>query len=338
MEINASYVILDNVWLWRADVQNAHRVRDCNHSLVVNGHDVTAYGLAAEHVQSDNTVWNGERGQLFFYQAELDGLAHKPGDKTPDFGSNGVSGYRVNAKQHSAMGVGVYCWFSSPGIVVESAVKVLHQQTEAGIVCPFQWVWENANTPPKGNSTIEHAILVAKSDDDEQQQPLQLQQPGGDGGIGSGNLSFSRPSTPPAGNCPSPCFCGASCSAEMINVPYWCSLGTREDLFLIQFPDLKSWPAGFTGWDQKHCECIVNKESANGDAHACNRNADGTTDVGPWQINSNHWDDCPEPGACHVSSNLICAMKIFSNWGNQPGANTWTKWMTCGGCGCCGTK
>lgn len=76
-----------------------------------------------------------------------------------------MSGYRVNAKEHSAVGVGVYCWFSSPGVIVESAVKVLHQETVAGIACPFQWVWENANTPPKGNSTIEHAILVVNSAD-----------------------------------------------------------------------------------------------------------------------------------------------------------------------------
>lgn len=69
MEINASNVLLDNVWLWRADVQNGHRVRDCNHSLVVNGHNVTAYGLAAEHVQSDNVVWNGEHGQVFFCES-----------------------------------------------------------------------------------------------------------------------------------------------------------------------------------------------------------------------------------------------------------------------------
>ena len=45
MEINASNVVLDNVWLWRADVQNSGRVRDCNHSLVVNGQHVTACGL-----------------------------------------------------------------------------------------------------------------------------------------------------------------------------------------------------------------------------------------------------------------------------------------------------
>ena len=72
-EVNASNVVLDNVWLWRADVDNGNRVRDCKHSLVVNGDNVTAYGLAAEHVQSDNVVWNGEGGNVFFYQAELDG-------------------------------------------------------------------------------------------------------------------------------------------------------------------------------------------------------------------------------------------------------------------------
>eukprot|EP00927_Polykrikos_kofoidii_P072722 TRINITY_DN68806_c0_g1_i1.p1 TRINITY_DN68806_c0_g1~~TRINITY_DN68806_c0_g1_i1.p1 ORF type:complete len:590 (+),score=78.93 TRINITY_DN68806_c0_g1_i1:53-1771(+) len=162
MEINASHVVLDNVWLWRADVQNTHRSRDCQHGLVVNGHNVTAYGLASEHEQSDNVVWNGEDGRVYFYQAELDGLATNEDDKTPDYGPNGVSGYRVNAKRHLAVGVGVYCWFSNPGVIVQSGVKVLHKETVGGITCPFQWVWENANTPPKGNSTINEAILVAE--------------------------------------------------------------------------------------------------------------------------------------------------------------------------------
>lgn len=160
MEINASHVVLDNIWLWRADIQNTHRGRDVQHGLVVNGKHVTAYGLASEHMQSDNTVWNGEGGQVYFYQAELDGLAHNEDDKTPDYGPNGVSGYRVNAKNHTAVGVGVYCWFSGQGVVVQSGVKVLHRETIDGIICPFQWIWENSNTPPMGNSTIQEAILV----------------------------------------------------------------------------------------------------------------------------------------------------------------------------------
>jgi len=165
MEINASHVVLDNVWLWRADVQNIGRRRDCKHGLVVNGHNVTAFGLASEHTQSDNVVWNGEGGRVFFFQAELDGVAPSPEDGTIAYGSDGVSGYRVNAREHHAEGVGVYCWFSYPDIVVDSAVKIKHAETADGIRCPFQWVWENANTPPRGNSTIQAAIQVVDTVD-----------------------------------------------------------------------------------------------------------------------------------------------------------------------------
>jgi hypothetical protein len=161
IKIHMSNVVLDNVWLWRADVQNEHRTRDCEHGLVVNGHNVTAYGLAAEHTQSDNVVWNGEQGRVYFYQAELDGLAQTKGDGTPDYGPNGVSGYRINAVRHQAKGVGVYCWFSNSGIVVQSGVKVAHPETINDIQCPFSWVWENDNSPPKGDSTIKTAIEAA---------------------------------------------------------------------------------------------------------------------------------------------------------------------------------
>lgn len=160
MEVNASNVILDNVWLWRADVRNVNRSHDCQHGLIVNGRNVTAYGLASEHFQSDNVVWNGEGGRVYFYQAELDGWAHNPLDKTLGYGPDGVSGYRVNAKEHLGIGIGVYCYFTRPGVVVESGVKVRHPETMDTIICPFVWVWENENTLPKGNSTIRKAIML----------------------------------------------------------------------------------------------------------------------------------------------------------------------------------
>lgn len=159
VELNASNVIVDNMWLWRADVGNTSLRRDCSHALVVNGDDVVVYGLAAEHVQSDITVWNGEGGQLFFYQCELDSFAHEPGDNTPDYGPNGVAGYRVNAKNHSAMGVGVYVWQVLSGVIVQAGTKVLHADLIlSGIFCPFKWVF-NPEWWVNGNSTIEHAIL-----------------------------------------------------------------------------------------------------------------------------------------------------------------------------------
>ena len=38
----------------------------------------------------------------YFYQAELDGLAHSPGDKTPDFGPNGVSVKKTRHPPHAS--------------------------------------------------------------------------------------------------------------------------------------------------------------------------------------------------------------------------------------------
>ena len=43
----------------------------CDHVLVVDGDDVTMYGLAVEHTLADLTSWQGERGRTYFYQSEV---------------------------------------------------------------------------------------------------------------------------------------------------------------------------------------------------------------------------------------------------------------------------
>jgi hypothetical protein len=165
-EVNASHAVLDNIWLWRADCCTDFTggcgscgPRLVDHGIVVNGDSVTAYGLAAEHTQSDITVWNGEAGAVYFYQAEMDSFAHTDGDDTPDYGPNGVSGYRVNAKEHYGFGVGVYAYFNQPGIRVRSGIVVSHQETEGTFVCPFKWDL-NPSWFENLNSTIEEAIRV----------------------------------------------------------------------------------------------------------------------------------------------------------------------------------
>jgi len=160
VEVNASNVIIDNMWLWRADIGAAtSHPRDCMHGIVVNGENVTAYGLASEHTQSDNTVWNGEGGRVYFYQSELDSFAHMPEDHTPNYGPDGVSGYRVNAKTHLAVGVGVYVYQALPGVIVQSGVKVLHAETAKSILCPFKWDF-NPQWWTNHESTIQAAIAV----------------------------------------------------------------------------------------------------------------------------------------------------------------------------------
>jgi len=135
MEVTASNVILDNIWLWRADHaelapgeqprpgEQYHLVvpGECSvkNGLVVDGDDVTAYGLAVEHTDQDQVVWRGERGRTYFYQCEL------PYDVNQTmFGDKGFAGYRVDAavKRHEGFGLGIYSYFRDYECLVPAAI------------------------------------------------------------------------------------------------------------------------------------------------------------------------------------------------------------------------
>ena len=115
--INASDVIGDNLWLWRADhgagvgwTQNA-----CNNGLVVNGDRVTLYGLFVEHHEQYQTLWNGNWGRVYFYQSELPYDAPSQGVWSESSGVNGYASYKVanSLTSHQAYGLGVYGVFTS---------------------------------------------------------------------------------------------------------------------------------------------------------------------------------------------------------------------------------
>jgi len=143
LELSGGHVVMDNIWAWRADCCQKGcgtcMIRYCDHGLVVNGQHVTAYGLFSEHCQKDLTIWNAEKGRVYFYQSEMDSFAREAWDHTPDYGDNGVSGYRVNAKTHMAVGIGVYAYFSQRGNKVKAGTVVTHKDTLSTITCPFKW-------------------------------------------------------------------------------------------------------------------------------------------------------------------------------------------------------
>eukprot|EP00931_Biecheleriopsis_adriatica_P086353 TRINITY_DN61045_c0_g1_i1.p1 TRINITY_DN61045_c0_g1~~TRINITY_DN61045_c0_g1_i1.p1 ORF type:complete len:627 (+),score=107.93 TRINITY_DN61045_c0_g1_i1:39-1919(+) len=142
-QVDGSNVILDNVWAWRADCcQNGCGTcekRYCDHGVVINGDRVTSYGLFSEHCQKELTVWNGEAGQSYFYQSEMDSFAREHWDNTSDYGENGVSGYLVTAKNHTAMGIGVYAYFTQAGNKVQAGTVVTRSEALGTIKCPFKW-------------------------------------------------------------------------------------------------------------------------------------------------------------------------------------------------------
>ncbi len=125
LTINSNNVVGDNLWLWRAD-HGAGAVWTVNMSkngLIVNGNDVTMYGLFVEHFQEFQTLWNGNGGHVFFYQSEMPYDPPTQADWQHD-GVNGFASYKVidTVTTHEAWGLGIYSVLRMP-VVAENAAE-----------------------------------------------------------------------------------------------------------------------------------------------------------------------------------------------------------------------
>ena len=125
--INSRHVVADQVWIWRADHGEGvgWDVNPTRNGLVVNGDDVTIYGLFNEHHEGYQTVWNGNGGRVYMYQSEM------PYD-VPDQSSwrsdttEGFASYKVadSVTRHKAWGIGVYCYFRDAAVKARRAIEV----------------------------------------------------------------------------------------------------------------------------------------------------------------------------------------------------------------------
>lgn len=125
--INSNHVIGDNLWVWRADHGDGigWETNKTQHGIVVNGDDVTMYGLFVEHFHQYQTLWNGENGAVYFYQSEapydVPDQAHWMHQQV-----NGFASYKVadHVTHHKAVGMGVYCFFNdNPTVKLHSAIE-----------------------------------------------------------------------------------------------------------------------------------------------------------------------------------------------------------------------
>jgi len=128
LRINSNDTIIDHTWIWRADhgkgVGWTSNLSD--NGLVVNGNNVTAYGLFVEHHQQFQVLWNGDHGRTYFYQSEI---PYDPPDQasfTSAPGTNGWASYKVADKvaNHEAWGLGIYSVFRRPNVVLSRAIEV----------------------------------------------------------------------------------------------------------------------------------------------------------------------------------------------------------------------
>lgn len=126
--INSSNTIIDHTWIWRADHGSGVGWNDNTsaNGLVVNGDDVTAYGLFAEHHQQFQVLWNGNGGRTYFYQSEIPYDPPNQAAYTSAPGVNGWASYKVadGVTRHEAWGLGVYSVFRQPDVNLSRAIEV----------------------------------------------------------------------------------------------------------------------------------------------------------------------------------------------------------------------
>jgi hypothetical protein len=127
LRINSNDTLVDHTWIWRAD-HGAGVGWDLNTSengLVVNGNDVTIYGLFVEHHQKFQVLWNGNGGRTYFYQSEIPYDPPNQASYTSAPGVNGWPSYKVadGVTSHEAWGLGVYSVFIYPNVVLTHAIE-----------------------------------------------------------------------------------------------------------------------------------------------------------------------------------------------------------------------
>jgi hypothetical protein len=128
LQINSNNVIVDHTWLWRADHGSGvgWTVNTAQNGLVVNGANVTIYGLFVEHYQQFQVLWNGNGGKVYFYQSEI---PYDPPDQSSWRSATGVNGwasYKVadGVTSHEAWGLGIYSVFTNPNVFLTRSVEV----------------------------------------------------------------------------------------------------------------------------------------------------------------------------------------------------------------------
>jgi hypothetical protein len=124
--INSNNVYADHVWLWRADHGTGvgWEKNKCANGLIVNGNNVTIYGLFNEHFQEYQTLWKGENGRVYMYQSEM---PYDPPtvDAWKHGATNGYASYKVadQVRNHQAWGIGIYNVFYNAPVIVDQAIE-----------------------------------------------------------------------------------------------------------------------------------------------------------------------------------------------------------------------
>ena len=114
--VNSDNVVLDDIWAWRADHGNGvgWTANTADTGVIVNGDNVTAYGLFVEHYQKYEVIWNGENGRTIFFQNEM---PYDPPSQAAWMEAPGVDGWAAfkvadTVASFNGYGMGSYSFFN----------------------------------------------------------------------------------------------------------------------------------------------------------------------------------------------------------------------------------
>ncbi|HKV87276.1 MAG TPA: adenylyl cyclase [Candidatus Dormibacteraeota bacterium] len=135
--VNTSNAILDDIWAWRADHGSGvgWTSNTADTGVIVNGDNVTAYGLFVEHFQKYEVIWNGDNGTDVFFQNEMpyDVPSQAAWMEAP--GVDGYAAFKVadGVSSFHGYGMGSYSFFNQGlNIYADHAFEISSSASAAG--------------------------------------------------------------------------------------------------------------------------------------------------------------------------------------------------------------
>ena len=171
MIVNSNNTIIDHIWAWRGDHGEGigWNVNTSDTGLIVNGQNVTGYGLFVEHYQKYQLIWNGNGGRTYFFQNEMP--YDPPSQAAWRTGALGYAAYKVadSVTTHEAWGLGSYIYTNvDPSIHADRGFEVpvtpgvrLHSisTVSLGGVGTIDHVVNNTGGPAQGTATIPSKLV-----------------------------------------------------------------------------------------------------------------------------------------------------------------------------------
>jgi hypothetical protein len=157
--VNSDDTILDDIWAWRADHGSGvgWTTNTADTGVIVNGDNVTAYGLFVEHYQKYEVIWNGNGGSDIFFQNEM---PYDVPNQTAWMEAPGVDGYAAfkvadGVTSFSGYGMGSYSFFNQGVNIYAARAFEVPTTLPAGSLHDLLTIFLD---PKHGNGGILHVV------------------------------------------------------------------------------------------------------------------------------------------------------------------------------------